>query len=191
MAHCTSNIFYRIAVAVLIAAAGAAYDFPGGVQPLHAQSAAQETRAAVYRYARPGQETMQVGVWGSVGQPGLYEVPTGTDLMNLLSIVGGPEVSLENARQRQKIIVRLVRGSDSAVSARPPADGGSHQLIFEARLDELTALSRDYPPLQSGDVLTIEKIVRERFSWRDAMSVFQAAGTVAIIILNTIRFSRD
>jgi protein involved in polysaccharide export with SLBB domain len=54
-----------------------------------------------------------VHVWGEVQRPGLYSVPTGTTLLDLLSLAGGPT---SDARLNS---VRLVRGPDTGSEAPP------------------------------------------------------------------------
>jgi len=49
------------------------------------------TSAASYYYvAKAGELTMQVNIWGFVKNPGRYEVPTSTNLVQLVSYAGGP-----------------------------------------------------------------------------------------------------
>lgn len=156
-----------------------------------AQTPVDDTRASVYRYARPGQETMRVGVWGAVSQPGLYEIPSETNLLSLLSIAGGPDVSTNNPQAQHTITLRVTRPrvrSDTVDGGLQPGTGGARRVIFEAALNEVSRLNREVPPLQDGDVVTVEKVVRERFGWRDVVSIFQAAGTLAVITLNILRF---
>ena len=38
---------------------------------------------------------MPVRLWGAVRQPGLHQIPSGTDLMQLLTLAGGPNADAE------------------------------------------------------------------------------------------------
>lgn len=133
----------------------------------------------VYRYAEPGQRTMEVGVWGAVRTPGIYQVVPGTDLLRLLSFAGGPASAPELATQERAVHVRLSRPRE-----------GRRALVFDARLEELVEEEAALPELQDGDVLALEVSVRQRFGWRDGLQVFSSVGTLAVIVLNIVRLSR-
>jgi hypothetical protein len=47
----------------------------------------------LYRIAKGNEFTISVNLWGFVGGPGRYEVPTSTTLTELLSFAGGPTPS--------------------------------------------------------------------------------------------------
>jgi protein involved in polysaccharide export with SLBB domain len=47
----------------------------------------------LYRIAKGNEFTISVNLWGFVGGPGRYEVPTSTTLTELLSFAGGPTAS--------------------------------------------------------------------------------------------------
>lgn len=47
----------------------------------------------LYRIAKGNEFTISVNLWGFVGGPGKYEVPTSTTLTELLSFAGGPTPS--------------------------------------------------------------------------------------------------
>lgn len=127
--------------------------------------------ASFYNYAEPGDVTMFVNLWGTVRDPGLYEIPQGTTLSHLLSLAGGPIVSPREDRQDRVIQVRLFR-----------AQGPVRKLFLESEMEnEVIAASQD-PPLVDGDVVTVETVVRRRFSWRDVFPIVAAVGTVAIAI---------
>lgn len=130
----------------------------------------------VYRYARPGEATVRVNVWGAVRQSGLYEVPLDMDLLGLLSVAGGPNVVEERRRERRIVVLQLSRST-----------GGSYDLIFEAPLNDVSAERRALPAIQNGDILTVKTVVRDRFGWRDALAITSAAGTVAVVVLNALR----
>lgn len=68
----------------------------------------KETRASKYYISLgPEDELMiKVNVWGQIAKPGQYLVPSGTDLVALLSYAGGPT---ENAKIND---VRIVRSSE-------------------------------------------------------------------------------
>lgn len=122
-----------------------------------------------YYYVQPGTHTIQVHVLGSLGSPGLYEISVGTDLRQLLALSGGPVLGTRQSVSRRKVIVRLFRPGEE-----------SQELFYEAELDSVAA--RPEVILNEGDVLTVEVIERQRFSWRDAVSVFNVVALVALAI---------
>lgn len=127
--------------------------------------------AAYYHYAEPGDVTILVNVWGTVRNPGLYEVPRGTTLSTLFSVAGGPSVAQRTQRQTRTIEVRLVRN-----------DGGVRRPVFESVMENDIAVASEDPVLQEGDVLTVETVLRQGFSWRDIFPVVGAAASMALII---------
>jgi hypothetical protein len=62
--------------------------------------------ASYYYIAKPGELTMQVNLWGFVKNPGRYEVPSSTDLVQLISFAGGPT---DYAKMYEVKITRIVR----------------------------------------------------------------------------------
>lgn len=149
----------------LFAALAVAASAAASAQPVPVQG------VTVYRYLRPGEASVQLRVWGEVRQPGLYEVPPSTDLQSLLSFAGGPETAREEARVERTVIVEVTR-----------AGGG---LVFSAPLDGVAGWRP--PALQDGDIVVVRQEVRERFDWRDALSVGTAVATVLILVFQTLR----
>ncbi|MDW8137113.1 MAG: SLBB domain-containing protein [Bacteroidota bacterium] len=104
---------------------------------------------AYYYMARPGDLTVIVSIWGEVRNPGQYEVPAATDLVQLLSYAGGPLVTANLRR------VRLIRRS--APGERPE----TVQIVDVVRL---IAHPADTPRLQPGDVIVLERRAGVRFT---------------------------
>ena len=127
--------------------------------------------ASYFNYSEPADVTMMVNVWGTVANPGLYEIPQQTHLSRLLSLSGGPIVSPRTDRSDRTIEVRLFR-----------VDGGGRSIIFKAEMRNEIIASTEDPLLRDGDVITVETIVHQRFSWRDAFPIIAAIGTVAIAL---------
>ncbi|HET6568259.1 MAG TPA: SLBB domain-containing protein [Rhodothermales bacterium] len=127
--------------------------------------------AAYYSYAEPGDVTIRVNVWGTVRNPGLYEVPRQTHLSTLLSLAGGPEVTPLSDRSRRRIIVRLTRPQDGRLGT-----------IYEASMKDQVLATRENPLLQEGDVLTVETVLHQRLSWRDFAPIVSAVSSVGLAI---------
>ena len=118
-----STLNFQLATAALAAALlfplpTAAQSTDGGVGQ---REATRSNIAAYYYYAEPGDLTMQVNVWGTVRYPGRYEVKNGTDLGQLLSYAGGPQLTRRREQDEQIITVR-VSGSNEQ----------RRQIIYEA-----------------------------------------------------------
>jgi len=148
----------------------------GFAAPAQAQMTATPG-VAVYRFAEPGQPTMDVRVWGAVRTPGLYQVERHTDLVELLTLAGGPLHAAETANVERTVTVRLARG-----------DSG-RAVVFEAPLPDLLAAAATPPALQAGDVVTVDVTLRQRFGWRDGLAVLTGVGTLAVIVLNIVTLS--
>ncbi len=142
----------------------------------HAQSLSDFERsryspAAYYNYAEPGDVTIMVNVWGTVRNPGLYEIPRETKLSTLLSVAGGPIVSQREHRTDRTIEIRLFRDS-----------GNTRSVVFENTMANEVFASEENPVLQEGDVLTVETVVTRRFSWRDVFPIVAAVASVALAV---------
>ncbi|MBL7067483.1 MAG: SLBB domain-containing protein [Candidatus Marinimicrobia bacterium] len=77
---------------------------------------------------------MTVKVWGEVQKPGLYDVPIGTDLIELISSTGGPTTSAKLSK------VKIIHASDknnesyvSTVNIKKFLDTGDSQFIPEIK----------------------------------------------------------
>jgi hypothetical protein len=62
--------------------------------------------SAYYFVGKTGELTITVNLWGFVRNPGRYEVPSSTDLVQLISYGGGP---LKEAKLKDVKIIRNVR----------------------------------------------------------------------------------
>ena len=126
--------------------------------------------AAYYNYADPADVTMLVSVWGTVRNPGLYELPQGTPLSTVLSVAGGPIVGPRENRQDRTIQIRVFR--DQTGAGAP---------VYETTMTNEVIAAGD-PVLHHGDVLTIETVLKRRFNWRDMLPVISTAASVAVVI---------
>lgn len=70
-----------------------------------AAAASSQGRAAQYFLGDENAIFITVNVWGKVGRPGQYNIPSGTDLLTLLSAAGGPT---DRSRLDSVRIVRMV-----------------------------------------------------------------------------------
>jgi hypothetical protein len=132
---------------------------------------------ANYYFARPGDFTMLVSVWGAVGRSGRYEVPVGTDIGQLLSLAGGPGADVRGVvgadnwsrRAAGTTIVRLSRSR-----------GEGREIILELRIEDLLRLREQNVPLQEGDIVMIDQI--RSFNIWDLFSVISTSGTLILLL---------
>jgi protein involved in polysaccharide export with SLBB domain len=150
----------------------------GGAAAAEAQLVTASPGVSVYRYAEPGQPTMDIRVWGAVRTPGVYQVERDTDLVELLTLAGGPLYDREIPNVERTVTVRLSRGESG------------RQVVFEAPLAALFAEATVPPALQPGDVISVDVEVRQRFGWRDTLAVVSSVGTLAVIVLNILNLTR-
>jgi len=124
--------------------------------------------AANYYFARQGDITIIVNVWGNVDKPGRYEVSSTINLINLLSLAGGPgrDVKLGEVR-----ITRSV-GSDSTI----------RRINLTINLEDLTKVSENDLVLYPGDT-----IVLERSSWSRYMEVFGVVTPIVTLTLAVVQ----
>lgn len=132
--------------------------------------------ASYYNYSQPGDITIHVNVWGTVRNPGLYEVPQQTTLSTLFSLAGGPAVTPRDRREERSIKIRLTR-----------RQGDTPVVIFENTMEDGIFATREDPILQAGDVLTVETITHRPFSWREALPIISTAASVGIMITYFLR----
>ena len=136
----------------------------------------EETKSNVsyFYHARPGEATVQISVWGTVPQPGIYEVPDTTDLDKLLTMAGGaPMEARTEGRDDATITVRVYR---------PEQDGRAQ--IFEAPLERMLQGNTSYPALRDDDIVVVETVrPKQPFGWRDVLSVASALGSLTLLAL--------
>lgn len=117
----------------------------------------------------------RVSVWGAVNTPGLYEVGSGYDVEDVLSLAGGPQLSplVDNTRRTVQIAVYRAGG---------PGSGP----VYEASMDEFIANPSAHPMLQDGDV--IEVTMREKRGWtgRDTLTLLGVTASASLAIASLI-----
>jgi protein involved in polysaccharide export with SLBB domain len=147
-----------------------AQNLQGGLAPILPSASA----ASYYYIAKPGELTMQVNLWGFVKNPGRYEVPSSTDLVQLISFAGGP---VEYAKMDEVKITHAVR-SDSATSNR----------TIVVDLENLDRVKGEMLKLYPGDTIFIDHT-----GWltlRDAFNVITVAAVITTAVAQVIWVSR-
>jgi len=126
--------------------------------------------------ARPGEPTITVYLWGSVGQTGIWRIKRETDLIAFLSAVQVPGIGEEQIGIRRRTTLRVFRGS-----------AGDRQEVYSERLDEILEEGASYPDLQNEDVLLVETSQRREIFTFQFISTF--IGTTSSAILLVLRLT--
>jgi hypothetical protein len=127
--------------------------------------------AAYFNYTDQGDVTIHASVWGAVRYPGLYELPVGTPMSELISIAGGPTIGERARRTKRVVTMKLYRDS-----------GAGRQVIYEQKATNgIDASGRDIQ-IMEGDVLGVEATLKQGLSWRDLFSVVTAFASVALAV---------
>lgn len=118
--------------------------------------------------------TISVNLWGFVKNPGRYEVPSSTDLVQLISLGGGP---LEHAELDGVKIARQIMQPDSTYKTE----------VIPVDLDRFRKTGEKTPLLLPGDTIivpgstfsTIQQIVS---LFRDVGLVLSGVGTLLLVL---------
>jgi hypothetical protein len=132
---------------------------------------------ANFYFAKPGDFTMLVSVWGAVGRPGRYEVPVGMDVGQLISLAGGPGADTRGTvgadtysrRAAGKRIVRLSR-----------LTGQGREIILEGDIEFLLRLREQTVPLRDGDILMVDEI--RRFNFWDVIAIISSSASLLLLL---------
>lgn len=163
-------IWVLLGVVGLFHGAARAQTTESGLAPTLARGSA----ASFYYIGKPGELTMQVNLWGAVKNAGRYEVPSSTDLVQLLSYAGGP---LESATLDDIKITRFIR-RDSLLSRGE----------FHVNLEDLTKVELSKLALQPGDTIFIDYSTWETV--RDVFIVVGVLATVTAAVTGVVRATR-
>ena len=132
---------------------------------------------ANYHFANPGDFTMLVSVWGTVGRSGRYEIPVGSDIGDLLSLAGGPGGDIRGAVGAD---IHARRGAGRTIVRLSRLQEEGRDIILELRIEDLLRLREDTVPLQDGDVVMIDQI--RTFNIWDIFSIISTSGTVILLL---------
>jgi NADH:ubiquinone oxidoreductase subunit F (NADH-binding) len=119
-----------------------------------------------YYYARPNDLTIIVDVVGFVQRPGRYEIATSIDLINLISLAGGP--TIDGALSKVSII-RLVGKGETITRRQSKID-----------LEDLSKVKQEDLQLTPGDLVLVDQTAWSTF--RDVFPMVISAATAATII---------
>lgn len=159
-------VVFSVIALCLFPASGSGQTSESGIAPALPHS----TTASYYYIGKPGELTMQVNLWGFVKNPGRYEVPSSTDLVQLISYAGGPilDAIMDDVR-----VTRVVK-RDSALTRGE----------YRVNLEDLYKVDPNKLVLYPGDTIFID-----HSSWisvRDALIVITAAAVVTSAVAQVI-----
>jgi hypothetical protein len=158
-----------LAVCVVFTRPGVeAQGLESGISP----SLSGASQAAYYYLSKPGEITMQVNLWGNVKNPGRYEIPISTDIVQLVSFAGGPLPEADLATVK---IIRIAR------------EGGSKKVQFSINLNHIDQIDEQALSLHPGDTIFIDRV---SFTFESFVGVITTAATVAIAIASVISVTR-
>jgi hypothetical protein len=128
----------------------------GGLSPFAAQAQDLPLPEPGYvnEFARPGQPTMTLYLWGAVGTTGIWRVERDVDLIQLLSVASVPGVGTAEGDVRRRFVLHIYRD-----------EGGERREIYAEEVENLIGGGgAPAPALQDGDILAIETRERRRIS---------------------------
>ncbi len=130
-----------------------------------------EVVGASYRkFVLPGEASIKVLVLGNAGASGIYELGRQVDMGELLAL-SSVELGAVTPRERREVSLRLYRET-----------GTERTVVYEAKLEDFLAYPGQYPQLQDKDVMVVETVIKQRFGWRDALSIVTGIAAVALAV---------
>jgi hypothetical protein len=145
----------------------------GFLSEAHAQSPSVSRSDYVNTYARPGQATHTVYVWGAVSQPGIWKIEPETGLVELFSVVQPSGYGVQTPGTRSKVRLRIHR-----------SEGGTMEVVNELTLSKLLDLTPSQrPSLQAQDVIEVRTIEQRRFSFSTVSAVIGTLSSLTLLVI--------
>ena len=157
-----------------------------------------KTTSTNYYFARPNDITIVVNVMGNVQKPGRYEIASSIDLLDLISLAGGPtsdgslsdvkivrilkdgeKTSRQDVQIDQKILLAFLKKEQVKMTRKE----------IKLDLDNLSTVRPEDLQLMPGDMIYID-----RTSWsniRDAFGVVVSAALITTAISQIIITARN
>jgi hypothetical protein len=128
-----------------------------------------------YYFARPNDLTIIVNVVGFVQRPGRYEIASTIDLINLISLAGGP---MPDGALNKVTITRIVKTDERTSSWKD----------IHLNLEDLKEVKSTDLLLEPGDVVAMDRTAWSAF--RDGFGVVVSAAIIATAISQVIIATR-
>ena len=143
-----SGVRYRLAALLMVGL------LASGLSPFtaQAQNLPLPEPGYVNEFARPGQPTITLYLWGAVGNAGIWRVERDVDLIQLLSVAGVPGIGTSERQVRQRFVLHIYR-----------QQSGERREIYEEEVENLIGGGAGpVPALQDGDIIAVETESRRR-----------------------------
>ncbi|MCA1803233.1 MAG: hypothetical protein LC662_12345 [Rhodothermaceae bacterium] len=159
-----------LGILILFSSAGPA---SAQIQQRMGFQAGQVNVPGYYDLTRPGQEAVNINIWGAVRTAGYYVVPAGTDLSQVLSFSGGPATLGERRRDRRPDITVSI--------SREMSEG--RKVVYVADFNYLINETQVYPVLEDGDIVILEgEPLPRRWEARDYLSLVSTGVSVLLLV---------
>ena len=165
----TSNVVRMIFLTVLLCALHPAVSAQASKADLISNRSVGSA-ASFYYLAKPAEFTILVNVWGFVQKPGMYEIPSSTNLVQLISYAGGP---LQYAKLNRVRIIRIVKYENDIAAKKE----------LTVNLNRLEKLDDRHLRLFPGDTVVIDHT-----SWPTMRDIFNVAATTVAIAASVAFF---
>lgn len=129
-----------------------------------------------YNYADKDKVNIEVSVWGYVKNPGKYLIPSGTTIIDLITLCGGP---LTDSKMED---VRLIRLKNDSLKIK---NDKVILLNFKDFLGEekIKDVSRENPILIPGDIILIPGVTKSTFKENFALILGSVSTLTSIAVL--------
>jgi len=132
------------------------------------------TTSTNFYFARPNDLTIIVNVVGFVQRPGRYEIASSIDLINLISLAGGPTPD----GSLSKVSIIRIDGKGEKTTRRE----------IHVDLDDLSVVKQEDLQLAPGDLILVNRTNWAKF--RDAFEVVVEASAITIAVTQIISLTK-
>lgn len=130
----------------------------------------------VNRYARPGEATQTVYVWGAVNRAGIWKISPDTDLVELFSVVQPRGYGVETPSRENEIVFRIHRSV-----------GTETRVVDEFKLGELLEMRPSKrPTLKPKDVIEVRAVEERTFSLELIGTVIGTLSSVTLLAIRVV-----
>ena len=140
-----------------------------GIPDVHAQEVGVENV-----YLEPGRPAMAVYMLGDVGRPGKWRVNTDMRLFDLLA-VALPVGTGSAGGGKAEVRVELYRVS-----------GNTRTLAFQGSLSPLIVSEEASMPLEAGDVIRVETVVKRGLPLLEILQITTSVATLVLLVVNLV-----
>jgi polysaccharide biosynthesis/export protein len=167
-------LFRRVMLLVVVLAALCATALAQNTGNPFGTTLTQTSLPSYYYIAKQGEMTMQVNLWGDVLKPGRYEVPINTDLIQLISLAGGP--------------TREADLSEVQISRYSTTSAGLLKRQVKVNLQDFLKTDEAKLVLQPGDAIYVDYVTR--LNVRDVFTVITTAALVTAAVAQVVYFTK-